>query len=83
MSVVVVTHLVTHPPSRRGGGGHGPGTSATDRPGDADVVRRHVERRAPQLVMVAAARDEEMTHAQALRGGFPRWRTDAGLPSDC
>ena len=23
-----------------------------------------------------------MTHAPALRGGFPRWRADAGLPAD-
>ena len=23
-----------------------------------------------------------MTHAPALRGGFPCWRADAGLPSD-
>jgi hypothetical protein len=47
-----------------------------------DVVRRLVERRAAQLVVRAAAGGQEMTHAPALRGGFPRWRAEARLPSD-
>jgi hypothetical protein len=47
-----------------------------------DVVRQLAERRAPQLVMAASAEDQKMTHAPALRGCFPCWRADAGLPPD-
>jgi hypothetical protein len=36
-----------------------------------DVVRRLVERRAPQLIMAASAGDQEVTHAPALRDCFP------------
>jgi hypothetical protein len=46
------------------------------------VVRRLVERRNPQLVMAASVGDQEMTHTPALRGCFPCWRADAGLPSN-
>ena len=70
VSVAVVTHLVTHPP--RGavvvatGLGHQPRTGLAM----PDVVRRLVERRAAQLVVAAAAGDQEMTHTPALRRCF-------------
>ncbi len=82
VSVAVVTHLVTHPP--RGavvvatGPGHQPRTCLVM----PEVVRRLVERRAAQPVVAAGAGVQEMTHALALRGDFPRWRADAGFPSD-
>ena len=47
-----------------------------------DVVRRLIERRSPQLVMAVSAGDHEMAHAPALRGCFPCWHADAGLPPD-
>jgi hypothetical protein len=47
-----------------------------------DVVRRLVERRAAQLVVAAAAGDQEIHPCPGPPRGFPCWRADAGFPSD-
>src|SRR5580704_2177778 len=48
----------------------------------ADVVRRLVERRVPALGVAGLAGHQQVAHAPAAFGSFPRRRADTGLPAD-
>ena len=48
----------------------------------ADIVRRFVERRIPQLGVACLARHPQVPHAPSVRGTLPGWRADTGLPAD-
>src|SRR6202012_5572023 len=55
-----------------------PGTGLAAR----DVVRRLVERRIPELGVTGLAGHQQVAHAPAAFGSFPRRRADTGFPAD-